>query len=84
MVSLNRAIAVAYSGDPKTAVNELLKLEILPTFKSSHIPSAAIAHSYAMLGDRKRAFEFENRSKALGGTPMEQQNLREQLERILK
>lgn len=83
LASVNRAIAVAYSGEPRSAVDALLKLEKTPTFKSSHIPSAALAHSYAMLGERNLALEYESKSKALGGTPIEQQNLREQLERLL-
>jgi RNA polymerase sigma-70 factor (ECF subfamily) len=83
MVSLNKAIAVAYAGNPTVAINDVLGLEKQKIFKSSHIPSATLAHLYAMLGKREMAFEFAEKSKSLGGTPIEQRILLEQLERLL-
>ncbi len=83
LAELNRAIALGYRGDLRTAIECASELEANPTLGGSHLPAAALAHLCALAGDAAEARRHALRSRSLGGTAREQRSLVEQVERLL-
>lgn len=82
LASLNHAVAIGYSGDITKAIKLTEKLLAHKLFKSSHLPSATLAHLNAMAGNQKLAFTFAGKAMQLGGTPHEHRLMMQQLARL--
>lgn len=83
IAELHRAVAVGYAGDVAGAIARVEELRGNGILRTSHLPSAVLAHLAAMLGDAAGARRHAEESKRLGGTPHEQRAMAEQVERLL-
>jgi len=72
---MHRLSSVPYR-DRTRAVRELAAL-------GPHLPPAVLAHLSAMCGDGAAARRHAEESSRLGGTPLEQRLMFEQIERLL-
>jgi RNA polymerase sigma-70 factor (ECF subfamily) len=83
LADLHRAVAVAYAGDVRGAIARVERLREAGVLRGSHLPSAVLAHLFALLGDGETARRHAEESKRLGGTAREQRAMFDQLERLL-
>lgn len=83
LARLNQAIAIAYQGEVEKAISIAKDLQTLDTFSKTHLVSSTLAHFYAMQGNADMAYQLAEKAKAQGGTPIEQQLMLTQLERLL-
>ncbi len=83
VAELNLAIALAYAGDTQKAIQNLHVLCGHRSLKKSFMVWAALAHVYALTGQRALAYENAYKAKQLGGTPHEHHLMMQQLERLL-
>lgn len=83
IAELHRAVALAYAGDPRGAIECVQQLRTRPVLRDSHVPPAILAHLLAMLGDAEAARRYAEESARLGGAPHEQRSMFEQVERLL-
>lgn len=84
VAGISMAIARGYSGQVSEAIEQATELQTDDVFKHSHIANAALAHLYAMAGNRTVAYEKADKAKQLGGTPHEHQLMMQQLVRLLE
>jgi RNA polymerase sigma factor (sigma-70 family) len=83
LAELNRAVAMGYAGSAESAIELVTRVREHDALRGSHLPSAVLAHLWAMKGDEKRARNQAAESSRLGGTSQERRVLFEQLERLL-
>lgn len=80
---LNKAIALGYAGQCGEAIGSLENLTNNSEFQQSHALDATLAHLYALKDDRNMALIHAELAKKRGGTILEHQIIRQQLQRFL-
>lgn len=83
VAELNLAIAIAYSGDNKTAIVQVENLKRANRLPKSHMPDAVLGHLFARQGDADKAYAHARAAQQLGGTAHEHKLMFLQLERLL-
>ncbi|BDU39973.1 RNA polymerase sigma factor [Vibrio nigripulchritudo] len=81
---LNLAVALGYAGFSEQAIGVVGNLGKSPVLSKTHMLDATLAHLYAMAGDKDKALAYAKSSGEKGGTPHEQQLMRQQLDHLLK
>ena len=80
---LNHAVAMAYAGDVRSAIEQVEQLSAGPLLVRSHLPMAVLAHLYAKQGNALKAHDALGRLKERGGTVHEHRAASAQVTRLL-
>jgi RNA polymerase sigma-70 factor (ECF subfamily) len=81
VAQLNQAVAIAYNGAIKEAIEQVEKLQSHKALQKSHMPLAVLAHLNAMAGSFSLALEQAEQSMQMGGSSHEHKLLVQQIER---
>ncbi|PMN72155.1 RNA polymerase sigma factor [Enterovibrio norvegicus] len=83
VAKLNQAIAIAYQGQEKRALQRVAAIQAKHGMEHSHLPFAILAHIHAKSGNRAKAYQLAEEAQKRGGTQQEQQLMLAQIERLL-